>query len=115
MEHIEQTFTAINEYINYHVDRLFGNSVKYKFMAFLNYLLTGHLGRMITGAILVVIGLMIRQHYMLKMYFDPIQMDYVQPTDIFYWFGLGSAFIGGLILGLYTLILFYNMLKNLVS
>jgi hypothetical protein len=110
---MEQFFSELHEYINYHIDRLFGNSVKYKVMAQLNYMLTSHFGRMCTGALLIFLGLLIRGHYTKKMHYDSIKMDFVQPTDIFYWFALVLTSIGVLILGLYTIILFYNMIKNL--
>jgi len=110
---MDRLFTEIHEYINYHVDKLFGNSVKYKFMASLNYMLTSHFGRMMTGALLVVIGLLIRGHYEKKMYYDANTMSLVQPTDFFYYVSFFLTFTGCIILAIYIIILFYNMIRNL--
>jgi len=113
MNDLETFFTDLHEYVNYHVDNMFGNSVKHKAMANLNYLLTSHMGRIITGAILVTIGLLVRRHYEGKAYYDTTEMVLVQPTGFFYWVAFGMTFMGCFILGIYTLILFYNMIKNL--
>ena len=113
MNDLEKFFVGLHEYINYHVDNMFGNSVKHKAMARLNYLLTAHMGRIITSAILITIGLLIRRYYETKAYYDITEMVLVQPTGFFYWVGFGLTFTGGLILGIYTIILFYYMVKNL--
>lgn len=115
MEDIEGVFIAVNEYINYHVDKLFGKSVKHKFMASLNYLFTAHMGRIILGALFTWIGLMIRGHYEKQAYYDFAQMSIVQPTPFFYWVGFVFAFTGLFILALYILIIFYNLVKYLVN
>lgn len=115
MNDIEIFFYSIDQYINYKVDKMFGKSVKYKFMANLNYLLTSHLGRMITGAIFFTIGMVIKNYYHSKTYFNMEEMAFIHPTSFIYYLGMVSAMFGGLILGIYTIVLFYNMAKNLFS
>ena len=112
MNDLERFFTEIDEYINYHIDKAFGNKIDKKPYSILNIALTTHIGRICLGAFMFLSGGIIRQYYEEKAYFDYKEMSLIQPTDAFYWLGFGLAAFGGFILVLYAIILFYNMAKN---